>query len=107
MGETAENVAKKNTISRERQDEFAYNSQMKTKEAVKAGKFRDEIIPVEIKTKKETLIFDTDEFPRFDTTLEKLAKLKPAFAKENGTLQPVIHPNNDGHIAASKINAKN
>jgi 3-oxoadipyl-CoA thiolase len=86
MGETAENVAKKYTISRERQDEFAYNSQMKTKEAVKAGKFRDEIIPVEIRTKKETLIFDTDEFPRFDTTLEKLARLKPAFAKENGTV---------------------
>ena len=86
MGETAENVAKKHNISRERQDEFAYNSQMKTKESVKAGKFRDEITPVEIRTKKETLIFDTDEFPRFDTTLEKLAKLKPAFTKENGTV---------------------
>ncbi len=86
MGETAENVAKKYNISRERQDEFAYGSQMKAKEAIKAGKFKDEIIAVEIKSKKETLIFDTDEFPRFDTTIEKLAKLKPAFTKDNGTV---------------------
>lgn len=86
MGETAENVAGRYKISRERQDEFAYGSQMKAKEAVKSGKFKDEITAVEIKSKKETLIFDTDEFPRFDTTIENLAKLKPAFAKENGTV---------------------
>lgn len=86
MGETAENVAKRFNISRERQDEFAYGSQMKAKDAITSGRFKDEIIPVEIQIKKETSIFDTDEFPRFDTTLEKLAKLKPAFAKENGTV---------------------
>jgi 3-oxoadipyl-CoA thiolase len=86
MGETAENVARKFSIPRERQDEFAFGSQMKAKEAITSGRFKDEIIPVEIPQKKETLIFDTDEFPRFDTTLEKLAKLKPAFAKENGTV---------------------
>ncbi len=86
MGETAENVAKRYGISREMQDEFAYGSQMKATDAITAGKFKDEIIPVEIQIKKETLIFDTDEFPRFDTTPEKLATLKPAFAKENGTV---------------------
>lgn len=86
MGETAENVARKNNISRERQDEFALASQQKAKEAILAGKFRNEIIPVEIITKKETLVFDVDEFPRLDTTIDKLAKLKPAFAKEGGTV---------------------
>jgi acetyl-CoA C-acetyltransferase/3-oxo-5,6-didehydrosuberyl-CoA/3-oxoadipyl-CoA thiolase len=86
MGETAENVAKKYNISRGRQDEFAYNSQMKAKEAILAGKFKNEITPVEIINKKETTVFETDEFPRFDTTIDKLAKLKPAFAKEGGSV---------------------
>ena len=86
MGETAENVAKKYNISRQRQDEFALGSQQKAKDAILAGKFRNEIIPVEIVTKKETLVFDVDEFPRLDTTIDKLAKLKPAFAKEGGTV---------------------
>jgi acetyl-CoA acetyltransferase family protein len=86
MGETAENVARKYNIPRERQDEFAFGSQMKAKEAITSGRFKDEITPVEIQLKKETLVFDTDEFPRFDTSLEKLAKLKPAFVKENGTV---------------------
>lgn len=86
MGETAENVAEQYGISRGMQDEFAFDSQMKAKKAITAGKFKDEIVPVEIQSKKETLIFDTDEFPRFDTTVEKLSKLKPAFAKENGTV---------------------
>lgn len=82
MGETAENVAEKYNISRERQDEFAYNSQMKAKHAVTSGRFKDEIKGVEIVGRKETTLFDTDEFPRFDTTPEKLAALKPAFRKE-------------------------
>jgi 3-oxoadipyl-CoA thiolase len=86
MGETAENVAKKYNISREKQDEFAFNSQMKAKDAILAGRFKNEITPVEIITKKETTVFETDEFPRFDTTIDKLAKLKPAFAKEGGTV---------------------
>ncbi len=85
MGETAENVAEKYKITRGRQDEFAYNSQMKTKAAADGGKFRNEIIPVEIKLKKETILFDKDEFARFDTTIEALAKLKPAF-REGGTV---------------------
>lgn len=85
MGETAENVAEKYKITRERQDEFAYNSQMKTKAATNGGKFKNEIIPVEIKLKKETILFDKDEFARFDTTIEALAKLKPAF-REGGTV---------------------
>ena len=86
MGETAENVAKRYNISRERQDEFAFDSQMKAKEAILKGRFKNEITPVEIISRKETLIFDTDEFPRLDTTMEKLAKLKPAFAEEGGTV---------------------
>jgi acetyl-CoA C-acetyltransferase/3-oxo-5,6-didehydrosuberyl-CoA/3-oxoadipyl-CoA thiolase len=59
---------------------------MKAKEAILGGRFKDEITPVEIINKKETVIFDVDEFPRLDTTVEKLAKLKPAFAKEDGTV---------------------
>ena len=85
MGETAENVAEKYKVTRERQDEFALNSQMKAKAAIESGKFMDEIMPFEIMSKKDKIIFDTDEFPRFDTTLEKLAKLKPAF-REGGTV---------------------
>lgn len=86
MGETAENVAIKYKISRERQDEFAYNSQMKAKAAILSGRFKNEITPVEINYKNKTVIFDTDEFPRLDTTLETLSKLKPAFNDENGTV---------------------
>jgi len=85
MGETAENVAEKYKITREDQDEFAFNSQMKAKAAIESGRFKDEIIPVDVSTRKENIIFDTDEFPRFDTTIEKLAKLNPAF-REGGTV---------------------
>jgi acetyl-CoA C-acetyltransferase len=79
MGITAENVAKRYHITREEQDLFAYNSQMKYAKALEKDVFSEEIVPVEIKTKKETILFDKDEFPRIDTTLEKLAKLKPVF----------------------------
>jgi len=85
MGVTAEHLAEKYHITREEQDEFAYKSQVKAREAIESGKFKDEIVPVEIKTKKETILFDTDEHPRFDVTLEKLAKLRPAF-KKDGTV---------------------
>lgn len=85
MGETAENVAEKYNVSRERQDEFAYNSQMKAKKSIEDGRFKNEIVPVEIKVKKETKYFDVDEFVRPDTTMEALAKLKPAF-REGGTV---------------------
>ncbi|ONN26930.1 acetyl-CoA acetyltransferase [Thermosipho affectus] len=85
MGLTAEHLAEKYQISREEQDKFAYESQMKTKKAIEEEKFKDEIVPVEIITKKETKIFDTDEHPRLDVTLEKLSKLRPAF-KKDGTI---------------------
>lgn len=86
MGETAEILAAKYKISREEQDEYAYESQMKAKKAMEDGKFDEEIVPVKIKARKgnETLV-TTDEHPRPDTTLEKLAKLPPVF-KEGGTV---------------------
>lgn len=86
MGETAENVAKKWNITREMQDEFAYNSQLKYQEAAKAGKFANEIVPVQIPQRKgEPIVFAADEHPRL-SSVEKLAELKPAFVKENGTV---------------------
>ncbi|MDU1414319.1 MAG: acetyl-CoA C-acetyltransferase [Clostridium sp.] len=86
MGVTAENVATQYGITREMQDEFALNSQMKAEKAIKEGKFKDEIVPVEIPQRKgDPIIFDTDEYAKFGTTIEKLAKLKPAF-KKDGTV---------------------
>ncbi|HEY9072772.1 MAG TPA: acetyl-CoA C-acyltransferase, partial [Desulfobaccales bacterium] len=82
MGITAENVAQKFHLSREEQDAFALESQRKAEQAIKSGRFKDEIVPVEVPQKKGApIIFDTDEFPRFGTTMEKLAKLPPAFQK--------------------------
>jgi len=81
MGITAENVAEKFGITREEQDQFAINSQTKAIKAVDTGKFVKEIVPVEIVSKKETIIFDTDEYPNRATNLEKLGTLKPAFKK--------------------------
>ncbi len=86
MGETAENVAEKYNISREDQDLFAYNSQMKASKSLQNGRFSKETVPVEIPQKKgDPLIFAEDEFIRPETTLEGLSKLKPAF-KQNGTV---------------------
>lgn len=86
MGETAENVAEKYKISREDQDQFALESQQKTAAAMAAGRFKDEIMPVSVPQRKgDPVVIDTDEHPRADTTLEKLAKLKPAF-REGGTV---------------------
>ncbi|APM41004.1 acetyl-CoA C-acetyltransferase [Clostridium kluyveri] len=85
MGITAENIAEKWGITREMQDEFSLASQQKAEAAIKAGKFKDEIVPVTVKQKKKEIIFDTDEFPRFGTTIEALAKLKPSF-KKDGTV---------------------
>ncbi|MCU9594489.1 3-oxoadipyl-CoA thiolase [Caldibacillus thermolactis] len=85
MPETAENVARRYNISREEQDQFAFDSQMKTKKALETKRFADEIIPVQITDRKGNVtIVDTDEHPRPDTSLEKLAKLKPLFP--NGTV---------------------
>ena len=86
MGITAENVAEKYGITREMQDEFAVASQSKAEAAVKGGKFKDEIVPVVIHGKKGDTVFDTDEYPKFGITLEKVAKLKPAFKKDGGTV---------------------
>lgn len=85
MGITAENVAEKYNISREEQDKFAYESQMKYAKAFESGKFKEEIVPVTVESKKGTIVIDKDEHPRPDTNLEKLSKLKPAF-KPNGTV---------------------
>jgi len=86
MGTTAENVAEGYGVTRQAQDEFAVKSQNKAEAAIKAGKFKDEIVPLEIpQPKGEPVLFDTDEYPRFNTTKESLAKLKPAF-KKDGTV---------------------
>ncbi len=79
MGVTAENVAKKWGVSRQEQDEFAAASQQKAEAAQKAGRFKDEIVPIAISTRKGDVIFDSDEFIRHGTTVEALASLKPAF----------------------------
>lgn len=85
MGITAENIAQKYNITREEQDQFAFASQSKAIAAIDGGRFKSEIVPVEIKTRKETIIFDTDEFPNRTSTFEKLSSLRPAF-KKDGTV---------------------
>lgn len=84
MGNTAENVVKRYNISREAQDEFAFNSQMKAKEALENGRFAQEIVPVEVKGRRGAVtVVDTDGHPKPQTTLEGLAKLRPAFERWN------------------------
>ena len=101
MGCTGEVVAEEYAISRAQQDEFAMNSHRKAAAAIKAGKFKDEIVPVEIKQRKgPALIFDTDETVREDTSMEVLGKLKPAFKQEGGTVTAGNAPGvNDGASA--------
>lgn len=83
MGITAENVAEKWGLTREELDEFALASQQKAEEAIKAGRFKDEIVPVEIPQRKgDPIVFDTDEYVKMGATIEKMAKLKPAFKKD-------------------------
>ena len=84
MGITAENICDQWGITREELDEFAVASQQKACAAREAGRFKDEIVPIEVKKKKETVIVDTDEGPRPGTTMEVLAKLRPAFKKDGG-----------------------
>ena len=86
MGITAENVAEKYGITRQMQDEIALASQQKAAAAIANGRFKDEIVPIEVKKKKETVIFDTDEHVKPNTTLEILGKLRPAFKKDGGTV---------------------
>ena len=85
MGITAENIAEQYNITREEQDEFALSSQKKAATAIENNQFANEIAPIVIKTRREEIIFDTDEFVRSNTTLESLAKLRPAF-KKDGTV---------------------
>lgn len=85
MGMTAENLAEKYAITRAAQDEFAFQSQKKAVAAIESGRFKEEIVPMEVKIGKEMKSFNTDEFPRKDVSMEKLAKLKPAF-KQDGTV---------------------
>jgi acetyl-CoA C-acetyltransferase len=100
MGNTGEVVAERYNVTREEQDEYALNSHRKAAAAIKAGKFKDEILPVEIPQKKgAAVVFDTDEAVREDTSLEALAKLRPAF-KEGGTVTAGNAPGvNDGASA--------
>ncbi|MCR4441798.1 MAG: thiolase family protein [Peptococcaceae bacterium] len=106
MGMTAENLAEKYRIAREEQDLFAFRSQEKANKAIQTGRFKEEIVPVPVKQKKgEPLLFDTDEFPK-QTTLEKMAKLPPAF-KEGGTVTAGNSSGrNDGASALLLMSAK-
>lgn len=100
MGITAENIVDQWGLTREMQDEFSANSQQKTEAAIKAGKFKDEIVPVEIPQKKgDPIVFDQDEFPKFGTTAEGLAKLKPAFKKDGSVTAANASGINDGAAA--------
>ncbi|MEH6555802.1 acetyl-CoA C-acyltransferase family protein [Pseudoalteromonas tetraodonis] len=96
MGTTAENIAKKYSICRQQQDEYAANSHNKAAKAIAAGHFKQQIVPVEIKSRKGTHIFDTDEHVRADTTAEKLATLKPYFKKDGTVTAASSSGINDG-----------
>ena len=99
MGITAENVAEKFQIRREEQDSFAAASQRKAAEAIKEKKFVNEIVPVKIKFKKEEIEFDKDEYPKAESTVEKLAKLRPAFKKDGTVTAGNASGVNDGAAA--------
>jgi acetyl-CoA C-acetyltransferase len=99
MGNTAENVARQWQITRAQQDEFAVGSQQKAEAAQKAGKFKDEITPVTVKGRKGDVIVDTDEYPKHGTTLEVIAKLRPAFDKEGTVTAANASGINDGAAA--------
>jgi acetyl-CoA C-acetyltransferase len=106
MGVTAENVAKEYAVTREQQDEFALASQLKTEAAQKAGKFKDEIIPFEIKSRKGTVVFANDEYPRHGATLDALQSLKPAFDKSGSVTAGNASGINDGAAAVVLASAR-
>ena len=107
MGVTAENIAKEWNLTREEQDEFAVNSQLKAEAAIKSGRFKDEIVPVVIPQRKgEPKVFDTDEFPRFGATIEGMAKLKPAFVKDGTVTAANASGINDGAAAFVVMSAE-
>ncbi|MGR5166184.1 acetyl-CoA C-acetyltransferase [Vibrio astriarenae] len=99
MGVTAENIAKQLGLTREQQDSYALNSQQKAVAAIEAGRFRDEIVPVEVKQRRETVVFDTDEYPKSNATMEGLAKLRPAFDREGTVTAGNASGINDGASA--------
>jgi acetyl-CoA C-acetyltransferase len=105
MGNTAENVAKQYQITRAQQDAFAVGSQNKAEAAQKAGKFKDEIAPVTIKTRKGDTVVDTDEYPKHGTTAESVAKLRPAFDKEGTVTAGNASGINDGAAAVVLMKA--
>ncbi len=103
MGTTAEQVASRFEISRESQDEFAYNSHMKAVAALKSGKFKDEIVPLDVRVRKDgqwhEIVFDTDEGPRADTTVEGLSRLRPVFDPKGTVTAGNASQINDGAAA--------
>jgi acetyl-CoA C-acetyltransferase len=106
MGITAENVAEKFHLSRQEQDAYAAMSQTKAEKAIKSGRFKDEIVPVMVPQKKgDPIVFDTDEYPKFGTTPEKLGKLKPAFDKKGSITAGNSSGVNDGAAALLVMSA--
>jgi acetyl-CoA C-acetyltransferase len=106
MGNTAENVAKQYQITRAQQDEFAVASQNKAEAAQKAGKFKDEIVPVTIKSRKSDVVVDTDEYPRHGATLDAMGKLRAAFEKDGTVTAGNASGINDGAAALVLMTAK-
>jgi acetyl-CoA C-acetyltransferase len=105
MGNTAENIAQQWQLTREEQDEFAASSQQKAEAAMKSGRFKDEIIPVTIKTRKGEVVVDTDEHPKEGVTAEGLGKLRPAFDKEGTVTAGNASGINDGAAAVVLMSA--
>ena len=105
MGTTAENVAKQWQITRQQQDEFAVASQNKAEAAIKAGRFKDEIAPVTVKSRKGDIVVDTDEYPKSGVTMESIAKLRPAFDKEGTVTAANASGINDGAAAVVLMKA--
>jgi acetyl-CoA C-acetyltransferase len=105
MGNTAENVAKQYQITRQQQDDFAVKSQNKAEAAMKAGRFKDEIAPVTIKSRKGDVVVDTDEYPKAGVTLDSIAKLRPAFDKEGTVTAANASGINDGAAAVVLMKA--
>jgi acetyl-CoA C-acetyltransferase len=105
MGNTAENVARQWQITRAQQDEFAVGSQNKAEAAQKAGRFKDEIAPVTVKTRKGDIVVDSDEYPKHGATLEAVAKLRPAFAKDGTVTAGNASGINDGAAAVVLMKA--
>jgi acetyl-CoA C-acetyltransferase len=105
MGNTAENVAKQYQITRQQQDEFAVKSQNKAEAAMKSGRFKDEIAPVTIKSRKGDVVVDTDEYPKAGVTMDSIAKLRPAFDKEGTVTAANASGINDGAAAVVLMKA--